>query len=199
LRSKNGNVGHDDIIDLAPDAISYTTVISSYARSDITGKARKAQSILYRMIDFFKAGNTDAKPSVYTFNACLNACAYTFDQAEKVDAFIVAVSTLVLLQEYTKPDSVTYGTLLKAWCNLIPNEDERRHRIVNSVFLQCCKDGQVGSMVMQQLQYAATPELYRTLVGKDVNDDVNLSSLPWQWTRNVKERNWKLSDRIKSR
>ena len=174
--------------DVAPDVISYTSVISTYARSDVPGKAKIVQRILLQMVDAYKAGNSAAKPSVFTFNACLNACAYTFDQKEKVDAFRVAVSTLVLLQEYTKPDHKTYGTLLKAWCNLIPKDDERRDRVVNSVFRQCCKDGQVGLMVMQQLQFAASPELYRTLVGSDITAEVKISSLPLQWCRNVRER-----------
>lgn len=178
---------------IAPDTISYTTVISCYARSDVQWKSQIAQRILHQMVDAYKAGNLSAKPSIFPFNACLNACAYTFDQKEKVDAFLVAVSTLVLLQEYTKPDHTTYGTLLKAWCNLIPKDDERRQRVVKSVFTQCCKEGQVGTMVMQQLKYAASPDLYRELVGMDVKDDVKMASLPSHWSQNVKERNGKIS------
>lgn len=176
---------------ILPDAISYTSVISSYARSDVKGKAKAAQRILSQMVEAHKAGNARAKPSVFTFNAVLNACAFTFDQKEKLDAFIVAVSSLVLLQEYTKPDHTTYGTLLKAWCNLIPKDDERRARAVNSVFRQCCKDGQVGNMVLTQLKYAASPELYRTLIGRDIAEQITLSDLPAKWSRSVKERNGK--------
>ena len=126
---------------------------------------------------------------MFTFNAVLNACAFTFDQKEKLDAFSVAVSSLVLLQEYNKPDHTTYGTLLKAWCNLIPKDDERRARAVNSVFRQCCKDGQVGNMVLTQLKYAASPVLYRTLIGRDIAEQITLSKLPAIWSRSVKEQN----------
>jgi len=177
--------------DILPDVISYTSVVSSYARSDVPGKAKAAQQILNRMVDAHKAGNKGAKPTIFTFNAVLNACAFTFDQKEKVDAFIVAVSTLVIIPKFAKPDHTTYGTLLKAWCNLIPKDDDRRTRAVNSVFRQCCRDGQVGSMVLQQLKYAASPELYRTLIGKDITVEVNISNFPPQWSRNVKERNGK--------
>lgn len=180
---------------IVPDVISYTSVISCYARSDVPCKATIALKILEKMIDSYNAGNTRAKPTIFAFNACLNSCAFTFEQREKVNAFSVAVSTLVLLQEYTKPDHTTYGTLLKAWCNLIPKDDERRTRAVKSVFLQCCKDGMVGPMVMQQLKYAASPELYHLLVGKDISSEVRMSSLPQAWSRNVKERNGKVPKR----
>lgn len=181
-----------DFAGILPDAISYTSVISSYARSDVKGKAKAAKRILDQMVKAHKAGNARAKPSVFTFNAVLNACAFTFDQREKLDAFIVAVSCLVLLQEYTKPDHTTYGTLLKAWCNLIPKDDERRARAVNSVFRQCCKDGQVGNMVLIQLRYAASPELYCTLIGRNISEQITLSNLPARWSRNVKERYGKI-------
>lgn len=173
---------------VAPDAISYTTVISCYARSDVPWKAKIAQQILNKMVDSYKSGNSMVKPTVFTFNAVLNACAYTFNPNEKVDAFMVIVSTLVLLQEFTKPDHTTYGTLLKAWCNLIPKDDDRRSRIVSSVFRQCCKDGQVGNMVIQQLKFAASPELYRSLIGRDITQEIKLSNLPTKWSRNLKER-----------
>eukprot|EP00554_Chaetoceros_debilis_P002799 CAMPEP_0194089756 /NCGR_PEP_ID=MMETSP0149-20130528/36111_1 /TAXON_ID=122233 /ORGANISM="Chaetoceros debilis, Strain MM31A-1" /LENGTH=808 /DNA_ID=CAMNT_0038773811 /DNA_START=384 /DNA_END=2811 /DNA_ORIENTATION=+ len=180
--------------DVAPDVISYTTVISSYSRSDCPQKAREAKNVLDRMINSYNHGNKAARPSIYSFNSCLNACAYTCNQNEKVDAFVVAVSILAQLQEWTKPDHTTYGTMLKALCNLIPEDDERRHRIVNSMFRQCCKEGQVGSMVLQQLRYAASHSLYKTLVGRPIteHDQVTLCNLPTRWSRNVKERNGKI-------
>ena len=173
---------------IVPDSISYTTVITTYARSNEPGKARSAERILHRMIDAYKSGNRAARPVLYSFNACLNACAHTFNRQDKVDAFLVVVATLVHLQEYTKPDHTTYGTLLKAWSILIPKDDERRSRIVKSVFRQCCLEGQVGTMVLNQLRFAASPELYETLTGKTMKEELNLKSIPTRWSRNVKER-----------
>lgn len=185
LEEKNAN--GEIVIDL----VSYTTVISSYARSSEALKARNAERILLRMIDAYNRGNRYLKPSVYAFNACLNACAFTSDPKEKVDAFRVAVSTLVLLQKYCKPDHTTYGTLIRAWSNLFPKEDERRDKIIESVFRQCCKEGQLGQMVLQQLKFAASPELYKKLIGVESTLDVYLSDMPKGWSRNVKERHHK--------
>ena len=170
------------------DVFSYTSVITSYARSTEPLKARNAERILLRMIDAYNKGKASLKPSVYAFNACLNACAYTVNQNEKVDAFRVAVSTLILLQKYCKPDHTTYGTLIRAWGNLFPKEDERRDKIIESVFQQCCKEGQLGLLVLQQLKFAASPELYRSLLGKNITDEVNLSELPQEWSKHVRER-----------
>jgi len=174
--------------ELKIDAVSYTTVITSYARSAEPLKARNAERILLKMIDAYNNGNKALKPPVYAFNACLNACAYTHNQKEKVDAFRVAVSTLVLLQKYCKPDHTTYGTLIRAWSNLFPKDDERRDNIIDSVFKQCCKEGQLGLMVLQQLKFAASPELYRSLLGKEITDEVNLTELPPEWSKHVHER-----------
>jgi hypothetical protein len=174
--------------ELEIDVFSYTTVITSYARSAEPLKARNAERILLKMIDAYNNGNKSLKPSVYAFNACLNACAYTHNQKEKVDAFRVAVSTLVLLQKYCKPDHTTYGTLIRAWSNLFPKDDERRDKIIDSVFQQSCKEGQMGQMVLQQLKFAASPDLYRSLLGKDIADEVCLAELHPEWSKNVRER-----------
>jgi hypothetical protein len=185
-----------NLTDVAADAISYTTVISCYARSDLPRKAKIAENLLHQMVDIYRSGNSVCKPTIFTFNAVLNSCAYTFNPKEKMDAFTVIVSTLVLLQEFTKPDHTTYGTLLKAWCNLIPKDDERRTRIVSTVFRQCCNDGQVGNMVMHQMKYAASAELYRSLIGKEITQEVQISNLPSKWSRNVKERQGKLQTNL---
>jgi pentatricopeptide repeat protein len=172
---------------IEPDEISYTTVISAFARSSIPGKARKAKRILDRMIESYLNGsNKSIKMTIYPFNSCLNACAYTFSRNEKMNAFVVVVDTLVEIQKFCKPDHTTYGTVLKSWRNLIPKHDERRQAVVSSSFRQCCKEGLVGQLVIRQLQLATSPEVYFELVGKHPKD--NKSSLPSEWSRNVKER-----------
>jgi hypothetical protein len=174
-------------LQIKPDVISYTTVITAFARSSIPGKASNAKRILDRMITAHGTRkNPGFKLSIYPFNACLNACAFT--RTEKLDAFVVVVDTLVLIQKFAKPDSTTYGTVLKAWRNVIPKHDDRRETVVNSTFRQCCKEGLVSQMVIRQLQLASTPETYKELVGRDIKDNIHISSLPHQWSRNSRER-----------
>ncbi|GFH56503.1 hypothetical protein CTEN210_12979 [Chaetoceros tenuissimus] len=174
---------------IQPDVISYTSVISAYARSDAADKATKAQEISKQMITLYREQKVEAvKPSIYTFNAVLNACAYTFDQDEKIRALVVVVETLVAIQEFAKSDHTTYGTLLKAFVNLIPANDKRRRRVVKAVFKVCCTEGMVGNMVLRQLRFAAPADLYEELLGRSIDDEVKLSSLPSKWSRNVRER-----------
>ena len=174
-------------LDVFPDIISYTTTITTFARSSLPGKARNAKRILDKMIDMNNSGeNPNIQISIYPFNACLNACAYTFNRQEKVMAFKVVVDTLVLTRKFCKPDHTTYGTILKAWRTLIPKHDDTRQSVVTSSFKQCCEEGFAGQLVMRQLQLAASPEVYNDLVGKYIKGKT--SSFPSSWSRNVKER-----------
>jgi len=174
---------------VVPDVVTYSTIITTYARSNKPQKAKHAITLLQKMIKSYDAGNTNAKPSIYTFNACLNACAYTTHRSEKNNAFLIAITTLLSLEKYTKPDHVTYGTLLRAFSNLLSEDDDRRNRVTESVFTQCRKEGMVGSLVIQQMKFAASPDVFRQLVGRDIFDDgIRTSSLPAKWSRNVRER-----------
>jgi hypothetical protein len=77
---------------------------------------------------------------------------------------------------------------LKACANLIPTDEERRRVVVEPVFLQCCKDGQVGEIVLRQLRLAAPEDLYNKLLG-DISQTglrVTLKDLPPEWRCNVK-------------
>ena len=174
-------------INVCPDVVSYTTVITAFARSSIPAKARNAKRILDKMIDSYASGNNSKlEPTIFPFNACLNACAFTFNRSEKVNAFVVVVDTLVLIQKYCKADYITYGTILSCWRNLIPKHDDRRQAVVRSSFKQCCKDGLVGGMVLRQLQLTASPELYQELIGGHSNGNIN--SIPQKWSRNIQSQ-----------
>jgi len=170
--------------DVAPDVISYTTVISTFARSTARGKARAAERLMNEMIKSYRNGNTRANPNVFFFNAVFNACAYTTSEVDKTDAVLVMISTLGILKEFTKPDHTSYGTMLQTVSKLIPVDDVRRDNFVITLFKQCCEDGQVGSMVLDQMVFAASPSLYKTLVDKSL---IGID-IPASWSRNVKER-----------
>ena len=72
-------------------------VINAFAKNDSPSKAVEAESILHSMINSYNNGNLQAKPSVITYSAIMNACAYT--KGSKVDrreAFRIAQSCLKL-------------------------------------------------------------------------------------------------------
>ena len=84
------------------------------------------------------------------------------------------------------PDQVTYGTFLKVCANQM-TDTEARAKVVSVIFRKAARSGQVGTMVLQQLQALTGPEGFRQLVGAEVWDIVDVSDLPKEWSRNVVE------------
>jgi len=180
---------HD--ISLAPDSYSYTSVITAYARSREPGKAAKALEILQRMIASYENGNLAAKPMIHAFNSCLNACAFTIsgNERHRTEAFLITVSTIVLLQKYSQPDSLSFSTTLRACSTLLHPDDERRDFISESVFKRACREGQVDRNVIRQLKFASSSELYQSLVGvKRANDTIRIRDLPREWSSSVRQQ-----------
>ncbi|KAL7485059.1 hypothetical protein ACHAW6_010658 [Cyclotella cf. meneghiniana] len=168
-----------------PCARAYSIVISTIARSRRKGKAAKAQEILHRMESEYRKGNIQARPTVYSYNAVMNAAAYTpkGDEREQEEAFKVACLTFdqLIMSDYLKPSHVSYGTFLKAIQNLMPSSDVRDD-LVKSVFRRCCRDGQVGTLVLRSMKQLASPELYQSLLEGESKYD-----LPKSWSANIKE------------
>lgn len=173
---------------LLPDSYSYTSVITAYGRSDAKNKAQKALELLKRMIEANNNGNIAAKPTVHSFNAALNACAFVNgDSDEKSDAFELALNIFDLLQEYDEPDQTTYGTMIRACSALLHAKDKRREAKVDEIFQKACENGSVGRLVITQMKFAATPSQHIRLMGKDLLDRVHIKDLPRAWTQNVRE------------
>ncbi|KAL7542995.1 hypothetical protein ACHAXR_012279, partial [Thalassiosira sp. AJA248-18] len=108
---------------IIPDKYSYTTVISAYGRSGAQRKAANALDLLHRMIDSYEEGNSAARPGTYAFNAVLNACAHTRNPEERLEAFTILCSTLILQSDWARPDHTTYGTFLQACARLLPRDE----------------------------------------------------------------------------
>ena len=50
-------------VDIKPDTISFSTVISAWAKSGDPAAAKRAEAILERMQELYEAGNVDVKPN----------------------------------------------------------------------------------------------------------------------------------------
>jgi hypothetical protein len=70
-----------------------------------------------------------------------------------------------------------------------PNDD--REALVQSLFAQCCQEGQVDAFVLSQVRNAGSERLYRKLVtticGKldSGGIDVVFQKIPREWSANV--------------
>jgi len=172
---------------LRPTTVTYTTVIAAWARSRHPHKAQKAQMILHQMSH---ATDPDGRPNVVTYNAVINACAFTHGSPDRRrQALDVATCTYneLRMTGNLQPDCITYGSLLKACSNLLlagPEKDVAVHE----VFGRCCEDGQVNEMVLAQIRHAASEGLVRELLGRfGPVGRVGMHDLPRSWTCSVKQ------------
>eukprot|EP00956_Cyclotella_meneghiniana_P026184 scaffold55952_cov74-Cyclotella_meneghiniana.AAC.3 len=132
---------------IAPDAYSYATLILAYSRSNVKRKAMKAFGTLRKCID---AG---IKPTTHAFNGVLAACAHTYVDEEKVQAFTILINTLIMIREWAKPDDTTYRMLLKACERLLPSDE--------------AKKAQVVSLVLRELKYQCNdPNFHASMIDK---------------------------------
>ena len=172
---------------MLPDYYSYTAAITAFARSDRIDKAEKAFGTLERMLKAVREGNMAATPTTHSYNAVLNACAFTNgDGIAKRRAFDIAMKILSLLKAKGTPDHTTYGTLLRIFATLLPDKREREP-LVDEIFQTACETGNVGPMVITQLRFASTPNQHIRLTGREVVGSTSVRDFPKSWTRNVRE------------
>lgn len=165
----------------------------AWARSQKKGKAERALNLFREMKRLYKDGNKQLQPNVVAYNAVMNACAFTSgDVPEQNRAMEIAHTILKELEQSPDgfPDQVTYGTFLKVCANQMP-DCSTRQQIVEVLFKKCCRDGQVGSLVLSQLKTMASDELYQRLVGRRIDENVQMDDLPKEWWCNVIEGKWR--------
>ncbi len=197
--------------DMKPDSHAYNTVITAVSKSDRADKAQRALRLLRKM------DKLALRPNEITYTCVLNSCAYSVTVTGEDDirrkeyirrkALDTAIFTLEELMDSPnlQPNHVFYGTFLRCCANLI-DDDHRRITVVEPVFLQCVKDGQVGQIVLNQLRHAAPDELYEKLLGKVIQrssgtstggrDKVRIEDLPSEWRCNVRNEKWKDRRRV---
>lgn len=168
-----------------------TQVINAISKSKDERKAQKALRLLRRMDKLYQAGNKEARPNEVTYTAVLNSCAFpsVLDPKARRRMLDVAMFTLEELQasRYGHPNQVTYGTFIKACANLLPDDEDLRRVVLKKVFEQCCRDGQVGEMVLTHLRKAAPPDLYKELlaVANWKTTTISVRDLPREWRCNL--------------
>jgi len=149
------------------------------------------------MLALYENGNESVRPNVVAVNAVLNACAYTSAMTDDLGQVMDIAHTRMKELErsnYGSPDQVTYGTFLKVCSNLMEDPDSLE-QVAELIFKKCCRDGQLGNLVLQEVKHSATPELFEKLTKKSALHDVAVEELPEEWSRNVVEGKWKRNRR----
>lgn len=179
---------------LLPNSYTYTSTITAIGRSTCKNKAERAFAVLLRMLLAMERGNISATPTSHSYNAVLNACAFTRgDEKTRKDAFDIAMKTYDMLAERGEPDHTTYGTLLRICATHLSAVDPNREMLVDTFFQAACESGNVGRLVVVQLKFAATPAQHLRLVGKEITERLNVKDFPTTWTRSVRETERKAS------
>ena len=170
-----------------PNVRTYTTVIDAWAKSGDLHAARKAERILKNLQSLYDdTGDPEVKPNTHTYNAVMNACAFTRVDRDRSEALSIAFQVFDWLNTRNDihADSYTFTIMLSVCANLIPRHDkEARYLNARKLFIECRTAGQVNSFVLRKLKHTVTEEEYLSLVEYRVNSDP--SNLPQSWTRNA--------------
>lgn len=172
---------------VCPNERVYTSFIRAMIKARVQGLAQKSNSILNRMQALYDEGNKSIKPTVFTYNAVLLACAESASSEDaeqpKKDALKVAVTIFNDLRSdgtSDEPDHVSFGNMLRC-SNLLP-PGPQKDTLVTSVFQLCCKRGFVNQFILRDLRLVARGELWKELLGcSQPDDEVTIEGLPESW------------------
>ncbi|KAL3918191.1 MAG: hypothetical protein SGILL_004355 [Bacillariaceae sp.] len=147
---------------IAPDVYSFNNVIDALSRSKEPHKGRRAREWLDRLHAMYDEKHRQPlKPTTIQYNTVLNACAFSMQAPteEQREALKIAVRTFASMpNERIRRDTVTYGTMLKCFANLVPRGDVR-NRMALQVFQESCEEGLVGVLVWNEIRRAVPPKL----------------------------------------
>mmetsp|Transcript_23644 Transcript_23644/g.36377 ORF Transcript_23644/g.36377 Transcript_23644/m.36377 type:complete len:205 (-) Transcript_23644:960-1574(-) len=172
--------------DQGPDTQSFLIVINAVAKSNDQSKAGRAKYLLDKLIGMDKEG---CVPNDFVYSAVLNACAFTKGDGKDIARAVdIALCTFAELRgsSCVECNHVIYGTFLRVLRHQLARRDPQKYSLAKKVFSQCCNEGQVGNLVLSQLQHVTSPELYFSLTGKDHNESLTVNDVPKSWSRNVR-------------
>lgn len=188
--------------DIEPDVYSFTSVLNALAKSKDPEKATKCQQLLDVLLDLYQSTyRVTLRPSEITFNTVLNAAAFSSSgttEEQRRTALQVAVGTFAKLRNFDprgkiKPDTISYGNLIKCCANLMPRGNARSEMAMK-VFDQCCRDGMVGELVWNEIRRAVTPASLLPVIPKALLErkgnlgSVDVNDIPRNWRRGVESK-----------
>jgi len=151
---------------------NFLAVMKLWAYSSHKDKARHAMDIHREMLRLYDNGQRRLKPSTQSFTMIINACAFSSqacsNEKEREENLQIAIDTLEIMRKSdgTKPNSITYGTFIKACHRLIDSDCSKiefKNRLISDAFLAAKEEKQLNGFVRKQLKLAS-PKLYETLI-----------------------------------
>jgi hypothetical protein len=171
---------------IAPDAISFGSVLDAWAKSKEPNKSAQCRDLLDRLLQLYNTTKDKAlQPTPHTYNAVLNACAFSAlgtSVDEQREALQIAVQTFSSMRKSeTPPDTVTYGNMLKCLANLMPEGDVRTNMALQ-IFDKCISDGLVGGLVWNEVRRAVpAKQLAKVYNLSGPIGSIQVRELPKKW------------------
>ena len=174
---------------IQPNERVYTSFIRAMTRGRVKYLGTTANQILKRMDALYSEGNKGIRPTVFTFNSVLNACAETRNtvDAKPMEAFKIALDIFNRLREQKRDglDHVSFGNMLKC-SNLLP-DCPQKNKFIETTFKLCCKKGLTNQFVLRDLVQCAPEDVWRPLVGCHAGEP-DISMLPSEWSAAINSK-----------
>lgn len=182
-----------------PNALVFTAVLQSWARSHYKTKAVKALDLLKRL-RALAAQNDDNddrfsdSAMLMAYNTAIDACSRTRGSDEQQLAALkvaFAVHKAIRLDDRVAGEGnhVTFATLLRAVGFLMPHSE--RNDVARAVFAKARAAGQVDKSVLKALQGACDSAVYTELLQNDMTESLkkkgnfDFDTIPASWSKNV--------------
>lgn len=173
-----------------PNTRTYTTLISAWAKSKEPTKAQEALRILKKMRSMVDGGDMDAKPSIYTYNAVIDACSRCQEGSgdHQVEALKIAfaVNKAIKADKEVSANPTTFATLMKCAKYLIPRGEER-NTVATAVLEGAKKAGVANGAVLREFLMCADRDVFDKVAGDlvDMYGNVSFGDIPQAWKRNA--------------
>ena len=184
---------------VSPDERVFTSFIKALTKGKVSGLYKKAELILKRMHSLSEGdgGSKVCRPTIFTYNAVLNACAESadIDDTPLQEAFQTSLRVFTKLREDIAwdPDHITFGNLIRC-ADLLPSssQQESKDKFITHTFKMCCESGHVNNYFVRDFCGVASKALLTSLIGYSSDDDVELDledattlleQLPTSWQR----------------
>jgi len=172
------------------DQHSLDSIIFALSRSNLKGKAKKALKMLERLENSHVDGDwMYGEPCTKSYNLVISTCSNSFkaSEKEKAQALSIAMNAYGRLRtsKRVEVDRYTYILLLKACGKLLPSTGQKRRKLVESVFTDCCSEGCVDDSVLSNFLIAAPKDLAIALLGEELLKYPKANKLPEEWTYRI--------------
>ena len=167
---------NSDDSSIHPNERSYSACINAVARSSDPDRAQAAHEIYQRL----------EKPTTQAINGVLSACSF-LPKEKQQDGVSIAIKLIDELKQRSDifPDHITFSMMFKVIGTSMPPSKARKE-IARSIFRECCKEGLLSELVIQNMKKSVTQSVFRKLI-PPTNDGSD--NIPSEWRRNVKSGN----------